>query len=124
MRLIDADAFKNYIQEGWEATKHEFKHAYRELAEAITQSFLDDIDEQPTVDEWTSVKKGLPDREGFYTVTVKGPVRLQDESGRTYRDVVVDNVYYSMGKGFLTLRGMTVLAWREQIRPYEPKEES
>lgn len=51
MRLIDADEFKEYIKNGFEAMQHLFKtDEYRERMSKITTGFLQDIDEQPTVD--------------------------------------------------------------------------
>ena len=50
MRLIDADAFKKYISEGYYDTVGMFKtDEYRMLAKQITESILSDIDEQPTI---------------------------------------------------------------------------
>ena len=50
-RLIDADAFKQYIREGMEEMKKYFKtDKGLELAIKTTESFLKDIDEQPSVE--------------------------------------------------------------------------
>jgi hypothetical protein len=48
MRLIDADAFKDYIRNALEETKHMYKDN-GEWAKEITESFCKDIDEQPTI---------------------------------------------------------------------------
>jgi rubrerythrin len=49
MRLIDADAFKKYISEGYEERKDDFKtEKYRHIAEEATKGFIMDIDEQET----------------------------------------------------------------------------
>ena len=51
MRLIDADAFKKYIIKGFEEMKSQFKtEFYLNIATRVTESFLEDIDEQPTVE--------------------------------------------------------------------------
>lgn len=56
MRHIDADAFKEYISEGYKEMKNLFfEEEYRTLAEKITKAFLDDIDEQPTVNQWIPI---------------------------------------------------------------------
>ena len=63
MRLIDADAFKDYIRNALEETKHMYKDN-GEWAKEITESFCKDIDEQPTVDpepKWIPVTERLPD---------------------------------------------------------------
>ena len=62
MRLIDADAFKDYIRNALEETKHMYKDN-GEWAKEITESFCKDIDEQPTVDpepHWIPVTERLP----------------------------------------------------------------
>lgn len=51
MRLIDADAFKEYIKDSFEDAKGEFKtEKYLRIAESVTDGFLMDIDEAPTVE--------------------------------------------------------------------------
>ena len=53
MRLIDADAFKEYITSAFEDTKHLFSDGGA-VAKRITESFCEDIDEQPTIQPETS----------------------------------------------------------------------
>lgn len=48
MRAIDADAFKDYIKNALEETKHIYKDNGA-WAKEITESFCKDIDEQPTI---------------------------------------------------------------------------
>ena len=48
MRLIDADAFKEYIKDGIDGLILPKDQAVKVIA--ITKSFLKDIDEQPTVE--------------------------------------------------------------------------
>ena len=50
MRLIDADAFKEYCRTGLNNTKATIRSwSMRAFAEELTESFVRDIDEQPTV---------------------------------------------------------------------------
>jgi len=48
MRLIDADAFKEYMRNSLEATKNCYPDK-GEWAKVITEEFCKDIDEQPTI---------------------------------------------------------------------------
>ena len=49
MRLIDADAFKEYIKNGFQDAMNLFKNEEgRDVARQITDAFCRDIDEQPT----------------------------------------------------------------------------
>lgn len=49
MRLIDADAFKEYIENGFQDAYNLFKNEEcRDAARQITDAFCCDIDEQPT----------------------------------------------------------------------------
>ncbi len=49
MRLIDADAFKEYIKNGFQDATNLFKNEEcREVSRQITDAFCLDIDEQPT----------------------------------------------------------------------------
>ena len=49
MRLIDADAFKEYICNAYEQVKHMYPDG-GEWARQITEDFCKDIDEQPTIE--------------------------------------------------------------------------
>ena len=72
MRSIDADAFKDYIRNALEETKHMYKDN-GEWAKEITESFCKDIDEQPTITpepHWIPCSERLPKDEGFYLVTL------------------------------------------------------
>jgi len=62
MRLIDADAFKDYIRGACEDMKHLYKDNGA-WAKEITESFCKDIDEQPTIQpepHWIPCSAGLP----------------------------------------------------------------
>lgn len=49
MRLIDADAFKEYIKNGFQDAMNLVKNEEgRDIARQITDAFCRDIDEQPT----------------------------------------------------------------------------
>ena len=50
MRLIDADAFKEYIRGACKEMSHVYKDG-GEWAKQITEDFCMDIDEQPTIEE-------------------------------------------------------------------------
>lgn len=62
MRLIDADAFKDYIRGACEDMKHLYKDNGA-WAKEITESFCKDIDEQPTISaelHWIPCSERLP----------------------------------------------------------------
>lgn len=61
MRLIDADAFKEYMRDALEKTRNCFRDNGK-WAEEVTEEFCKDIDEQPTIEErkkgeWIKVDK-------------------------------------------------------------------
>lgn len=62
MRLIDADAFKEYIRNAYEQVKHMYPDGGK-WAKQITEDFCKDIDEQPTIEpqKWIPVSKRLPE---------------------------------------------------------------
>lgn len=63
MRLIDADVLKKYIKDGF-ALKENFFQTTEDyqFAKNIFNEFLDDIDEQPTANQWVLVdEKENPD---------------------------------------------------------------
>ena len=63
MRLIDADEFKKYVSKGYEQSKDLLQtDKYRNLAGAITQGILKDIDEQPTAYDVDKVVEKLKER--------------------------------------------------------------
>ena len=49
MRLIDADAFKEYICNAYEQVKHMYPDGGK-WARQITEDFCKDIDDQPTIE--------------------------------------------------------------------------
>ena len=63
MRLIDADAFKEDIENGFQEATNLFKNEEgRELARQITDAFCRDIDEQPTAYDIDKVVEQLKER--------------------------------------------------------------
>ena len=50
-RLIDADAFKEYIHVSFDQVAPELEGGYKWLAEQITKDLLNDIDDAPTIIE-------------------------------------------------------------------------
>ena len=65
MRLIDADAFKEYICNALEQTRQCYPDGGR-WAETITEQFCLDIDEQPTIQPEPKRGKWILDRSGAY----------------------------------------------------------
>lgn len=63
MRLIDADAFKEYIKNGFQDAMDLFKNEEgRDVARQITEAFCRDIDEQPTAYDIDKVVEQLKER--------------------------------------------------------------
>lgn len=74
MRLIDADAFKEYCREGMEEMKKYFKtDKGLKLAIETTESFLKDIDEQPTVNPKQEVCEDAVSREAVIRLVEQYP---------------------------------------------------
>jgi len=70
-RLIDADAFKEYMRKALEETRGCYPDK-GEWAEAITEQFCKDIDDQPTIEE-RKTGKWIEDAETYYrAVNEKG----------------------------------------------------
>ena len=65
MRLIDADAFKEYITKACEDLASLFNDNGK-VARLVTESFCKDIDEQPTVKAEPKRGKWILDRSGAY----------------------------------------------------------
>ena len=63
MRLIDADAFKEYIKNGFQDAMNLFKNEEgRDVARQIPEAFCRDIDEQPTAYDIDKVVEQLKER--------------------------------------------------------------
>ena len=115
MRLIDADAFKDYIRNALEETKHIYKDN-GEWAKEITESFCKDIDEQPTVDpepNWIPVTEATPTEEDDYWCT------FDAETGR-----FVDWCSWYQGRWVVwtddtVSEVRNVIAWCKSMEPYK-----
>ena len=113
MRLIDADAFKEYITEACEDLAPLFNDNGK-VARLVTENFCKDIDEQPTIHlepHWIPCSGGLPKEEGFYLVT------LEDKCGAetTIRFFRIEN-----GERHWSLWGNeNITAWMPKPEPYK-----
>ena len=111
MRMIDADAFKEYICNAYEQVKHMYPDG-GEWARQITEDFCKDIDDQPTIEpqKWVSCSERLPEENDEVLVTGK-----------------VDNALYVdidewTGSGFW-INAFGVIAWMPLPEPYKGGEE-
>lgn len=81
MRLIDADAFKAYMRGALEQTRRCYPDG-GEWAEAVTEEFCRDIDEQPTVQPETAKRIVGKSRDGmtlwYQCDMCNEPVNLED----------------------------------------------
>ena len=115
MRLIDADAFKEYLKNAFEEVKHMYPDGGR-FARQITEDFCRDIDEQPTINaesHWVPVTERLPENSGRYLVTAL--------DGTDRRTTVVP--YHPQNKtwtltGRMAYWNWRVLAWMPLPEPY------
>lgn len=87
-RLIDANAFKEYIRNAYEETKNLYTDN-GEWAKEITESFCQDIDEQPTIE---------PERKtGKWCVTPDGKLVCSNcYENPTNRIIFDGNLIYDM----------------------------
>lgn len=88
MRLIDADAFKNYIRSVLKDMRHLFKDN-GEWAEEVTEEFCKDIDEQPTIVEFEGdINKVIVKGEEYHRIVrcknCKYHEPRETEKGRNY----------------------------------------
>ena len=123
MRLIDADAFKEYIKDGIDGIILPKDQAIKVLA--VTKSFLKDIDEQPTIvipvseldttedfGKWIACRDRLPEEDGKYLVTTRSYV--------TRKLVVSTSIFDSTTKEFYP----DCIAWMEIPEPYKKENEA
>lgn len=82
MRLIDADAFKEYITEACEDLAPLFNDNGK-VARLVTENFCKDIDEQPTV--MAELRRGTwePQSGGGYCCSECGRYAMDKADGRT-----------------------------------------
>ena len=94
MRLIDADAFKNYIQSGLEDVRHLFKDNGKR-AEKIIEGICEDIDEQPTIElpHWIPCSERLPECEQEVLICTEKKLVGKD----AYIDSIVTPAIYEDG---------------------------
>lgn len=121
MRLIDADAFKEYIKDGIDGLILPKDQAVKVIA--ISKSFLKDIDEQPTMEskpQWIPCSERLPEHDGYYLVTTDG----------SHNDVIDIAEYGSFIRKGLNgdlytvkewNKASKILAWMPLPDPYEVK---
>ena len=90
MRLIDADAFKNYIQNGLEDVRHFFKDNGKR-AEKIIEGICEDIDEQPTIElpKWIPCSERLPEEHESIWAKAKGTDRWSEAMWEKQSDEVI-----------------------------------
>jgi hypothetical protein len=120
MRLIDADAFKEYITEACEDLAPFFNDNGK-VARLVTESFCKDIDEQPTVSaepHWIPVTERLPEtdkwRTTYLVTTDNGIVTAMEWENTTVRGKSTSRwVWHDR------LSPWKVLAWRELPEPYK-----
>ena len=121
-RLIDADAFKDYIRGACE----EMKHLYKDngaWAKEITESFCKDIDEQPTIQpepHWIPVTERLPE-DGrqvlVYARSVHYALAKYDEMRNADSTYKKQWVTFDAWKPYYTIKD--VIAWYELPEPYK-----
>ena len=127
MRLIDADAFKNYIQNGLEDMRHFFKDNGKR-AEKIIEGICEDIDEQPTIElpKWIPIKyheitdeereeNGYPN-DWVYYLDCEMPedgqeILVTTKNGYVEKDVCCLEDGYSLDSGW---------DWREDVLAWMP----
>lgn len=134
MRLIDADRFKKYIRDGLSAALPEFKNKeYAELAAEVTESFLEDIDAQPTVVEeksgakeqrWIPASERLP--KDFEEVLVWFEYFRYGEFNRLYQTIGISYVLDGKWSGYVNgssgWRDLRIIAWMPLPMPYKEEQ--
>ena len=131
MRLIDADAFKEYICNAYEQVKHMYPDG-GEWARQITEDFCKDIDEQPTIEpqKWIPVSESKP---GFPCIvsdahgnisTPYGIIGLSDiEHGKWYVDARNDRNEMINGQpASLLCWENRIVAWMPLPEPWKEEE--
>ena len=122
MRLIDADALKNYIQNGLEDVRYFFKDNGKR-AEKVIEGICEDIDEQPTIElpKWIPCSDRLPDIKDNHVSSV---VIVYCDSGAYGFAQLEENIFGQVGwdcerdDDYHEPLG-EVVAWMPLPEPYE-----
>lgn len=112
MRLIDADAFKEYLKNAFEEVKHMYPDGGG-FARQITEDFCRDIDEQPTINvkpRWIPCSERLPEP--------RTDVWCNSDMGQMV-GYYEENVETWYGRDYLELM---VTAWMPLPEPFRSKE--
>ena len=121
MRLIDANAFKEYICNAYERVKHMYPDG-GEWARQITEDFCKDIDEQPTAEaepEWIPCSKKLPEYEEYVLVTFIDKSAIDTEVMCVRRIEGFADWYWSDFADEYTWEASEVIAWMPLPEPYK-----
>lgn len=125
VRLIDADAFKEYICNAYEQVKHMYPDGGK-WARQITEDFCKDIDEQPTINpqKWIPCSERLPEDE--YVLISKKPTKISGSKWNVA--IAIRTADPRSGKiqwrdsGFGIIQDDEVLAWQSLPKPYKEDE--
>ena len=98
MRLIDADAFKEYICNAYEQVKHMYPDS-RKWARQITEDFCKDIDEQPTIkpQKWILCSERMPEEHDSIFSRFYGTEKWRDAMFRKTSKIVIITVEHRDG---------------------------
>ena len=122
MRPIDADAFKEYLEQGTELALKEAmlagiltKKVEKEIDETL-KGILADINEQPTVNEWTPCSERLPENGDGVLFTINKRIEIGVYLKK--RDIWICNDEYGT-----VYDHSSVVAWMPLPEPYKEVEE-
>ena len=135
MRLIDADAFKDYIRSGLEDVKHLFKDNGKR-AEEVVESFCKDIDEQPTIElsqwipiKWHYITNEEREREGYpkdWVIHIdcempcdEQEILVQTKEGYIRWDLCYEDGEFSLDSGWDWVED--IVAWMPLPEPYKER---
>ncbi len=137
MRLIDADAFKEYICNAYEQVKHMYRDGGK-WAKEITEGFCKDIDEQPTIEpqKWIPCSERMPEEHDSIFSKFYGTEKWRDAMFRKTSKTVIITVEHLDGtrqtapchtidgEWNQSIKGMgKVLAWQPLPDPYKEAKE-
>lgn len=116
MRLIDADTLKEIIgecPENWTNSPEEIE------AFDMWHRIMDDIDSTPTVNNWVSVKDRMPEKSGWYLVSL-----INTRTGHRWEVPVPAD--YSQGKwdySYLVVEDDATLILNNTVTHWMPRPE-